>query len=306
VPATTGPFKVAFIGLSETVARPPYGFKIADPLEAARRVVPEARREADLVIVLAHLSVADSARLAREVKGIDAIISGNSQANEQLFTLPLRMGQTYVLFTPYETRTLGELRFYRDGEGRFSSRARFISLDGGVPDDQATLKIAESARAAEEEARRSSKALLTDWIAGTRALSTGMVAATGNARAKKSAFVSATGCAECHKEQYGKWAASRHARATDSLVIKQTEFDASCFACHASGIDRHVGGEAGSLPQLQNVHCEACHGPGSDHAKNPAKGYGRVADIEASCAVCHTPRTSPGFDTQAAWEKIKH
>ena len=103
-----------------------------------------------------------------------------------------------------------------------------------------------------------------------------------------------------------KPAARRHARATDSLVIKQIEFDASCFACHASGIERHVGGEAGPLPQLQNVHCEACHGPGSDHAKNPAKGYGRVADIKASCAVCHTPHTSPGFDTQAAWEKIKH
>jgi hypothetical protein len=148
--------------------------------------------------------------------------------------------------------------------------------------------------------------MLTDWIAGTRALSAGMTAATGNASAKKSAYVSAAACAECHREQFGKWTASRHARATDSLVIKQPEFDSSCFACHASGLEKNAGGEAGALPQLQNVHCEACHGPGSDHAKNPAKGYGRIASIKESCAICHTPEISPGFDAQTAWEKIKH
>ncbi|HWP45120.1 MAG TPA: multiheme c-type cytochrome [Blastocatellia bacterium] len=297
------PFKVAFVGLSEVVARPPLGFRIADPIEAARRVVPEARRQAELVIVLAHLSIAESVRLAREVQGIDVIIAGNSNANEQLFTPPLRIGQTHILFTPYETRTLGELRIYREGEGRFKTRARFISLDGGVPDDPETLRTVEAARVADEEARSSSKKLFADWLSSTAARSSGRIGASGNG---PSASVPAVACAACHTEQYSKWAASRHARATDSLVIKQAEFDASCLACHASGTGGKAAGGAGALAQLQNVHCEACHGPGGDHMKNPGKGYGRIADLKASCSVCHTPRTSPGFDPLAAWEKIRH
>jgi hypothetical protein len=299
------PFKVAFVGLSEVIAHPPYGFKITDPIEAARRVVPEARQSADIVIVLAHLSIAESVRLAREVQGIDVIIAGNSQANEQLFTPPLRRGETHILFTPYETRTLGELRFYREGQGRFRTRARFISVDGGIPDDAETLKIAGDARTKDEEARISSKTLLTNWLTSTRGVSAGMISATSDARAKGSAYLPAVACAHCHAEQYAKWSGTRHARATDSLVIKQVEFEASCLACHASGIDRSAG-ETVALPQLQNVHCEACHGPAADHLKNPARGYGSISDLKASCSVCHTPQTSPGFDPQAAWEKIRH
>jgi hypothetical protein len=298
------PIKVAIVGLSEKIADPPAGFKITDPVEAAKLVVPQARNSADIVIVLAHFSVADSVRLARGVQGIDAVISGNSQANEQHFTPPLRMNQTYILFTPYETRMLGELRFYSDGQGGFSTRARFISLDGGVPDDAETQKTVEAARIAEEEARRASKEMLKDWLAATRSLSAGMTAGSPAAAARAS--VPSAACASCHTEQYAKWSASRHARATDSLVVKQIEFDRSCLACHASGNNGIAAGEAGSLPQLQNIHCESCHGPGGEHIKNPAKGYGKVADLKTNCAACHTRQTSPGFDLQTAWEKIKH
>jgi DnaJ-class molecular chaperone len=97
-----------------------------------------------------------------------------------------------------------------------------------------------------------------------------------------------------------KWSNSQHLRATDSLVLNKTEFDAACLQCHATGK------KANKLPIFTAVQCEQCHGPGSNHALKPAKGYGRITDIKSACLSCHTQQTSPNFDPQAAWLKIKH
>ena len=73
------PVRVAFIGLTETTPAPPAGFKFVDPAEAAKRIVPEAKKQANLVVVLAKItSQQEVARIAREAPGIDVIIDGNS------------------------------------------------------------------------------------------------------------------------------------------------------------------------------------------------------------------------------------
>src|SRR6185369_9521510 len=98
------PLRVAFIGLTEAGETQPRGLKISDPVEAARRFVPEARKQADVVVVLGYLKAEEAARLAAQVAGIDAIIAGNSQADASYFTPPQTVGQTIILFTPVETR----------------------------------------------------------------------------------------------------------------------------------------------------------------------------------------------------------
>jgi 2',3'-cyclic-nucleotide 2'-phosphodiesterase (5'-nucleotidase family) len=305
-PSGTRPLKVAFMGLSETAPTPPQGFKITDPLEAARRVVPEARRAADFIVVLAHLSIAEAVGIAREVPGIDVLIAGNSEGgNGPVFTPPIKVGATQVLFTPYETRMLGELRVYRGKQGDFSTRARFISLDAGVPDDPMALEVVNAWRSKEGEARRSAKQLLNDWLASSRATLQSK-AAGGSAEARGAFNVSATACAQCHVAQYIQWSSSRHGHATDSIVKKQTEFDASCLSCHASVFEKTAKLAETETPRYQNVQCEQCHGPGSDHAAKPAKGYGLIPNLQAACAACHTAQINPGFDAQAAWARIKH
>ncbi len=103
--------------------------------------------------------------------------------------------------------------------------------------------------------------------------------------------------------QYVKWSNSKHAHATDALVSKQFEFEVSCLSCHATAQPKM---NAAEMTKMQQVQCEQCHGPGGDHAAKPGKGYGRIANIQAACSACHTPDTSPNFDAQTAWEKIKH
>ena len=296
--AATKPVRVAFIGLTEAGVAPPRGFKITDMVEAARRVMPEVKKRADVVIALAHLKPEDASRIASEVPGVDAIIAGNSHSEGAFFTPPLTVGKTLIVFTPYETRMIGELRFYRDAQGSFSPKTRYISLDTVVPDDPAALQTANAAREAEEAARERSKTLLTEWLASTG----------GRKHAGESApaYASSAACAQCHAAQYIKWSNSAHARATDALAPRQFEFEVSCLNCHATGQLKANSGGVADMAKLQNVQCEQCHGPGGDHVAKPGKGYGRIGNMQAACSACHTPEMSAGFDLQSAWAKIKH
>ena len=306
----TKPVRVAFIGLTETKPAPPAGLKFTDPAEAARRTVPEARKMADLVVVLAKVSSqSEVARIAREAPGIDIIIDGNAGSLEDGFTPPVYVGPTLIVFTPYETRMIGELRFYRNAQGKFTTKQRFVTLDEMlVPEDPAAKQVVEAAASAESEARNSSKRLLESWLASSSRLrvTTQPPDADSSRAGASPTFVTSAACSQCHADQYLKWANSPHAHATDPLPPRTFEFEASCLDCHATGSKPATAIDKLDLARLQNVQCEQCHGPGSNHAAKPGKGYGRVADMKTACGRCHTSETSPDFDLQAAWAKIRH
>ncbi|MFP5261077.1 MAG: multiheme c-type cytochrome [Blastocatellia bacterium] len=304
--AATKQAKVAFVGLTETESAAPAGFKYVDAVEAARRAVPEARKRADLVIVLANARAEEAARIAREAPGIDVILASSSQANDLAFTPPVTVGQTLIVFTSYETRMLGELRFYRDGQEKFSTKTRFITLDETIPDDSAAAQVVTAARDLETNTRGESKALLGRWLEMSRAHNSGSARGAAAAGESSPGYVSSSGCAECHAAQYMRWANSAHAHATDPLPARQFEFEVSCLSCHATGIQRASANLSVEMAKLQNVQCEQCHGPAGDHVAKPGKGYGRIANLQSACSACHTEQVSPGFDARAAWEKIKH
>jgi hypothetical protein len=303
------PIRVAFIGLTETTPPPPPGFKFLDPAEAAKRIVPDARRQADLVVVLAKVtSQLEVARIAREAPGIDVIIDGNSESLEDAFTPPVYVGQTLIVFTPFETRMLGELRFYRTAQGKFTTKQRFVVLDEYmIPEDPAAKVLVDAATKAETDARSNSNRLLETWLTSSRMRVRNKptdrnLSNDGSAPA----YVTSAACSQCHLDQYMKWTNSPHAHATDPLPPRANEFELSCLECHATGSWRASATGKLEVARLQNVQCEQCHGPGADHAAKPAKGYGRIASMQTACAGCHTSETSPNFDLQAAWAAIKH
>jgi hypothetical protein len=296
--------RIAFIGLTDTERAPPRGFKFVDPIEAVNRVLPEAHKRADLVILLAFLKPEEASRVAREAEGIDAIIATNSGSDGSAFTPPITSGKTSIVFTPLETRLLGELRFYRDSQGKYSSACRFISLDEVIPDDPAAKQVVTDASSAEAGARSASKQFLEEWLASSRMLIRNHPASRGLS-GSAGGYITSSACSKCHGAQYLKWASSAHSHATDPLPPRPFEFEATCLNCHATGWRVRTAGST-ELPGLQAVQCEQCHGPGAEHAAKPAKGYGRIPDMKTACSTCHTPTTSPGFDLQAAWAKIKH
>jgi cytochrome c554/c'-like protein len=225
--------RVAFIGLTDPKPSPPPGFEFVDPVEGAKRAVSEARKQADLVIALAYVKPEDASRIAREAPGIDAMIVSNSEGSGIVFVPPVTVGKTLILFTPFETRMIGELRFYRDATGKFSTVSRFITLDDAVPDNQAARQLTVSAIDAETAARAASKQSLEDWLASSRMRKA--VTSKGSEGASGPAYIGASRCSQCHREQYSHWSVTAHARATDPLPPRQFEFEASCLNCHATG-----------------------------------------------------------------------
>ncbi|MEZ5397491.1 MAG: multiheme c-type cytochrome, partial [Bryobacterales bacterium] len=82
----------------------------------------------------------------------------------------------------------------------------------------------------------------------------------------------------------------------------------SCFACHSTGgVDFSADGET-SVGEI-GVGCEACHGPGEQHLRDPARiGAGKVtaAGQLVLCGGCHRrPAEASAVDWQDPWN-VRH
>ena len=76
-----GQVRIAFLGLTAPRSQSypqTKGLTFTDPVEAAKTWIPRARAEADIVIAVTHIGVPDDVRLAKNTRGIDAIIGGDS------------------------------------------------------------------------------------------------------------------------------------------------------------------------------------------------------------------------------------
>jgi 2',3'-cyclic-nucleotide 2'-phosphodiesterase (5'-nucleotidase family) len=136
--APPGGPRVAVLGLvtdeltSTTHPRNIAGIRVEDPVAAARRLVPRLEREAELVVVLSHLGVAEDRRLAREVPGVDLVVGGH---NHHLFPEPLIENGVPVLQAGDRGTHLGRLDLrVRDGRAEVTAY-RLLPMDEGVPED---------------------------------------------------------------------------------------------------------------------------------------------------------------------------
>lgn len=129
--------EIGILGLANAdVARlevPGGTFTISDPVEAARRYVPELRAVTNVVIVLSHLGVDLDQRLAKEVPGITVIVGGHSR---RFIQPPIMVGTTMIVQAGFNGEGLGLLRLQVDSEGNVTSfQGEVVMLSGGVPDD---------------------------------------------------------------------------------------------------------------------------------------------------------------------------
>ncbi len=120
------------------------------------------------------------------------------------------------------------------------------------------------------------------------------------------AFAGNQKCGSCHAKAWKVWKDSKHAGALKTLEKEKHDRDPDCVSCHVVGLESKGGFQSRiATPQLANVGCESCHGPGNSHAINPKK-YKLPKVGAKSCAKCHVPEHSPGFEFSSYWKKIKH
>ena len=123
----------------------------------------------------------------------------------------------------------------------------------------------------------------------------------------EAAYAGANACIECHQDETEFWTQTRHAHAYETLVAVKKQFSLDCIRCHVTGwqqpggvcrIDKTGVGGAGFEGRgagRRDVQCEDCHGPGSEHVRDPPEHIqGKVT--ASMCMRCHEPANSPKFD----------
>ena len=132
-------------------------------------------------------------------------------------------------------------------------------------------------------------------------------------------YVGTAQCSACHPAAAKAWQASKHAHAWQTLVDAEadpkrygwpvTKYP-DCVACHVVGYGEKTGFKTfEDTPNLADVGCERCHGPGSGHLlSGGTKKLGIIGGVLKSelCAQCHDFEQSPDFVYGERWKLIEH
>jgi len=149
-----------------------------------------------------------------------------------------------------------------------------------------------------------------------------LVLVVGSMASVEHAYVGVKKCKLCHNTTkmgkiYNKWSSTAHARAYETLVEKNEGKNKECLSCHTLGYGKKGGYDPQNpKPELQNVGCEACHGPGGDYwpikvMKNREKAIANglvIKPTEENCRRCHNKKspTFKGFDFKKAYPEVEH
>ncbi|MCK5679297.1 cytochrome C [bacterium] len=124
----------------------------------------------------------------------------------------------------------------------------------------------------------------------------------GLLEAAEKSYVGSAICAECHEKEYNNFAAfSKKAHSFESIMIlkkglTEAEFK-GCFECHTTGYGKPGGFiSLNKTPELSNLGCESCHGPGSRHRESEdPEDIIKSISIE-HCTHCHNQERVAAFD----------
>ena len=124
---------------------------------------------------------------------------------------------------------------------------------------------------------------------------------SGDALAEEKIYVGSEACGDCHEAEYERYtdhSKKAHSYASVSVMRKgltEAEYK-QCLHCHATGYGQ-PGGFVSEVetPELRNLGCESCHGPGSDHIDS-GDPDDIIGDLSvADCERCHNSERVANF-----------
>ena len=295
-----GGFRIALVGVLDPNG---FGESLGDGLAVERmestlsRILPEVKKQADILILLAFTDEATLARLAQEFYEFDLILGGKvSQPSQKLE----KVNRSLILFTTNESRALGRLRARIAGRGQLQPvEHEILLMKDHIPQHESVLALAREYRdeiRATKLAIDDSARLSENTIPGVR---------------QAAAFAGSESCLKCHPSAAKVWQRSGHAEAFATLRSKKADADPNCIGCHTVGFGTPTGYRrefAGA--KLADVGCESCHGPGSLHVKQHEAQSAVTFKFRplgaGDCKQCHHGEFSRPFDWDAFWPDIKH
>ncbi len=293
--------RVGVVALLGEKPRELEGVELRDPAIEGREALERARRECDRVILLAHMGREKLLEILPSLEGFDIVIRGHGGGGEKerescadTLSAASERGGFPVFSSGERGRNLGfvVLAGVR-GERPAVVESGLIHLDASVADDPAAAK--DLAAYLSDERSKQKELQLNRALA--RDASTGRVV---------DRYLGVEICRRCHGELMPRFVASGHFRAFETIRARGETGNAECLACHTTGYARPGGydpaTEKEGAPYMLGVQCEACHGPGTAHARDGS--YAKAA--RESCRACHTSKWSPDFDYREYWSRAAH
>jgi len=276
------------------------GASIRDPIETAKAVVEERKKDADLWFALSHLSEEANRDLARKVPEIPFILDPNIIFGSHGVYITEaqrcheRVEGTAILRTDGEGARLTwlDVEVARIGAG-FETAPELLRLEKGffleaLPKD---LIAAAGGKGNAYSVTRISiephflpDPMIEGWIE-TFKKEPGALPVDLPREAPSIVYVGGEACKSCHEEQYDTWLGSAHARAFQTLVDRGDQRRMDCIGCHTLGFGQAFIDPA-EAPKWANVQCESCHGTNPKHLEDPKKFPWRTV-TRNDCLVCH-------------------
>lgn len=135
---------------------PESGTIFADPVESAKKTVEKIRKnekEVNMIVCVSHSGTnqenpdkSEDQILAKEVEGIDLIISGHSHTE---LAEPIKEGSTYIVSCGAYNANIGQVifRFNKDNKPELEYY-KLIKLDSSIPDNPQCVKMLENYKGA--------------------------------------------------------------------------------------------------------------------------------------------------------------
>ncbi len=326
-----GPLKVGIIG---SVGASVTAKHKEDPdvkFDPVPQILPETlkalqARGPDFLVLLYEGTTAEAKRLAKAIPNFHVILC--LSAEEEPPSVPERVGNTDIVTLGHKGRYVGVVGAYRTGKKEKPFELRYQLAPLGEEFDTPASKVkGHPLVALMEDYSREVKR--RDFLAeAARKQNPHPVQlALPNAT-----YVGSQVCKKCHEAAYEIWKNSPHAIAYETLEKAKhpslRQYDAECIACHVTGWG-YKGGFTDEVKTkiLTNNGCENCHGPCSEHVKNPgdakihdlinpyrfdpmetaAARVRRINLIDQACQKCHDIENDVNWKFEKWWDgKIVH
>jgi len=274
---TVGGIRVAILGVCPQDGAFMPELRIEDPVAVIRNMTEKLRGRSDFIVVLSGLGLERDRELARQVAGIGLIISGRA---DRLLDHAVVENGAAIVQAFNRGQYVGKVDVERAGE-KFSVSHRLIALEPGIGEEKNIVNMGNAYKA--QVAAMNKQVSLKGKQQQSAPNSQG-------------GYAGADSCVQCHGPQYEAWRTTPHARAYQTLVDKEAQYQAECLVCHTTAYGEPGGYDPAQKEQsaMMNVQCESCHGPAAGHkgAKDAlVRNGGRQA-----CLGCHTEKNSPKFD----------
>jgi hypothetical protein len=286
------------------------GIVIEEPAQAVRTVLADygwQQKRPSAIVVLADLDADEIEPLATSLPPQTLLINRGAIANAEK-RMPRRVSITR---TPAagEGAVVAELNLNavsaNDEPSQWTVTTPLLNAAGQHPEFTPLLAAYQR-----ELAQGDFTAHDSTWAA-RRGLMPAPLKELMAARTGALAFAGSQHCRACHTTIAMQCDSAAHATAWQALVDRGQQNEARCQRCHTTGFNS--GDQPGlargfistrQTPQFTSVSCEACHGPSAAHALEPMIPTPWVA--KQSCTQCHDAEHSPGFEVNAAWQRIHH